>query len=714
MLGLFFAFNAIGYAQSVQNLPSDGENQSTLIAGEVEELEAVQVTAKAEAPLEARPRTVVEGDVLRGQIANTLGKTLEQELGVRNASFGPGVGVPVVRGLTGSRIRTLQDGIGSHDAAAVSPDHAVALEPLLADKIEILRGPATVRFGSGAIGGAVNVVDGRIPVEVPKNGVAGAAEFRYGSNGGELAGVAKANAGEGPFAVHLDGFYRTRSNLRVPGFAIDRAAVEGQFGLTQVPSVRGFVPNTDLETGGGSLGWSVSGEPGLVGMAVSHLVNEYGIPTGGHGLGHSHGGTLRHGEKVRVDMNQTRYDFKAEWFEPLPFVDAAILRIGLVDYEHSEVDLGVRSTTFRNDTLEGRFELTTHPLGPLTGAVGIQWIDREFSAVGKETFVPPTEIGMVAGYLTQRLEWGDWSFDLGVRKEQQITEPTRTSLSLGGLYNIPLPSQLKFSPHSASGGVDWRFAEGWLASFNYSWAERAPDVQELLSIGPHLATRTFDVGNVALGTEASHNFDLGIAGNDRNWEAKFNGFYNSVGNYIYLRNLSFFFDSESERFQLRCAQLDRCLPAYGYSQGDARFFGYEAEASLMWPDSELGAFKWTLFSDFVRGRFVAAGAGDVPRLPTLRYGGQIALENGEWRGSARLTRAEPQNRPGNNETETPGYLMLSANLNYRVAIGEGSELQFFVRGDNLLNQKIRNSVSFLRSFSPEAGLNVEIGLRATF
>jgi iron complex outermembrane receptor protein len=680
---------------------------------EVVELEAVEVTADAERGRSARSGTVLLGEELRLQVADTLGKTLERQLGLRNASFGPGVGVPVIRGLTGNRIRTLQDGIGSHDAASVSPDHAVTIEPLLADEIEILRGPATVRFGSGAIGGAVNAVDHRIP-EGPSAGiVGGASELHYGGNGDEFAVVGKAKTGLAPFALHLDGFYRIRGDLEVPGSAIDQAAVRRQFGLSRVPSVKGHVPNTDSEAGGGTVGWSVSGDRGLLGMAVNHLANDYGIPTGGHGLGHSHGGR-RHGERVRIDLKQTRYDFKAEWFEPMAYLEAAKLRIGLVDYEHSEVDLGLRNTTFRNEVLEGRFELPFHPLDFLSGSLGLHWSDRRFSALGRETFAPPTGIDMLAGYFTERLELGAAALELGLRAERQTTVPERRGHTVGGLYEVPLPGSLDYSPYSVSASLDWPIAEGLTGTLGYSWAQRAPDVQELLSVGPHMATRTFDVGNVALGVEAARNLELGLAWSSRRLETKVNGFYNRVEDYIYLRNLNFFFDAEAERLQLRCAQLDRCLPVYGYSQADAEFLGYEAEAGFRWPETGWGTVKLTLFSDFVRGRFDQRAMGDVPRMPALRYGLRLETGTACWSSSLRLARNEPQNHPGEGETPTPGYLMLSATLDYRWPLGNEHGLLFFLRGDNLLDQEVRNSVSFLRNFSPEAGRSVEIGVRTTF
>jgi iron complex outermembrane receptor protein len=693
---------------------SAADTEAPESAAEPVELETVIVTGRPEDYRSARPEESLEGENLRMQIANTLGKTLEQQLGVRNASFGPGVGIPVIRGLTGPRVRMLQNGLGAHDASTVSPDHAVAIEPLLAEKIQLLRGPATIRYGSGAIGGVVDVLDYRIPNGPPSNWAGGAAEMRYVDNGDEIAGVGKLDVGRDWFALHLDGFYRQRGNIEIPGAAIDQNAVEEQFGLTTVPTVYGYVPNTDLSNDGGSVGWSVSGDKGLLGMSFNTLHNDYGIPTGGHGLGHSHGDGRKHGEQVRVDMSQNRYDFKAEWFEPVRYIDKAALKIAVVDYQHSEVDLGVINTTFRNDVVEGRFELPFRPIDEMSGALGLQWINRKFSAVGTETFVPPTGIDMLAGYFTERFEYGDLALDIGLRKEQVITKPETDTQTIGGVIVVPLPDQLDYSPHSVSGALDWKITDKLLGNVTYSWSERAPDVQELLSLGPHLATRTFDVGNIDLRVESSRNLDVGLSWAGHGVQAKLTGFYNDVGNFIYLRNLGFFYDVESERFQLRCAQLDRCLPVYGYSQADATFIGYEAESSFELLETSGGLLELVLFSDFVRGRFQEKSLAAVPRMPTLRYGAQLGFGTDHWSTALRVARVEPQDDPGLNETDTPGYVMMNFTSSYRFDFDDQRSLMLFLRADNLLNQEIRNAVSFLRNFAPEPGRSIEIGLRATF
>ncbi len=696
--------------------------------GKALELETMEVIGTIDRPPASHPEISLQGEKLRMQIANTLGKTLEQQMGVNNASFGPGVGVPVIRGLTGSRIRILQDGIGSNDASSVSPDHAVTIEPLLADSITVLKGPAVVRYGSSAIGGAVNVSDGRIPDAAPENLLEGAAELRYGSNGDEKAGVFKLNAGKDFFALHLDGFYRERDDLTIPGSAIDTQALAKERNLStiRIPNTQGVVGNTDLRTQGGSIGGSISNNHGLLGMSANTLENQYGIPAGGHGLGHSHGLGKQIGGKVRVDMNQTRYDFKAEWAKPLSFVEAAKLRMGLVDYQHAELDAGVRSTRFKNEVLEGRFELPMQPTEHLTTTLGLHWSDRSFSAIGTETFAPATQIDMLAGFFTGRAEFGNLAMELGLRKEQQDTTPALRSVSVSGIPTpILLPEQVDHSPHSVSSSLDWKILPKLNAHAGYGWYERAPDVQELLSTGPHLATSTFDVGNVGLNTESSRNLDLGLSWQGDWLEAKIHGFYNEVSNYIYQGRLAsddgqpLLYASESHgsgRLTFKCAETGSryCLPVYGYSQADAILMGYEVESVFSLPETRWGTAKITLFSDYVRGRFDDQALGNVPRLPPLRYGAELGWETINFSSSLRLSRSEAQHKTGNFETETRGFFMLNLNLNYHWDIGQNRSLLFFLRGDNLLDQEARNAVSFLRNVSPEAGRSFELGVRASF
>lgn len=361
---------------------------------------------------------------LRLKSASTLGKTLERELGVYNASFGPGVGQPIIRGMGGPRVRVMHDGIGSHDASAMSQDHAVAAESLLADSITIHRGPATLRYGSGAIGGVVDIKHKRIPDSVPLKPIEGTAEYRYDHNPKENAGMVGIDAGQGNVAVHLDYFQRGNENTRIPGYALDEAAVRKQLKTgAELNNSKGEIKNTDGESRGGSAGISLIGDLGYIGTSYNHTYKAYGLPPGDPG-GHSHVGVVPgasdQGEAMRFAMEQRRYDVEAMLFNPIPFIESVSVKTGYVDYEHEEGEPGF-SVLFTNEVLETRFELEHRLIDQWSGFLGLQWQDREFLA---ENLVPQSQIDSLGLFFTEKLDVLDeLTLEFGGRYERQVTEP---------------------------------------------------------------------------------------------------------------------------------------------------------------------------------------------------------------------------------------------------------------------------------------------------
>ncbi len=697
------------------------------------EMEAVEVIGIAEAPL-APQQSTLKGKALQLQQGDTLGKTLEQELGVSNASFGPGVGLPVVRGLTGSRVRLLQSGIGSHDASSLSPDHAVAIEPLFAEEINVLRGPETIRYGGNAIGGIVDVKDNRIPEHLPKKLVAGALESRYDTNGEGTNSAFKVDIGKEWLAVNVAGFFRSRRNTQIPGQAIDAAYIEQQFGLSGINNVAGTIPNTDSESLGGSVGLSWLGDKGMAGLSISHSGNQYGVPKGSHAIDPNHleGGLelilpqikdLSGFEdilgpqalfpNIRLDMQQTRYDFKSEWYEPLPGIERIGFRYGLVDYQHVELERGLPFTTFKNDVGEGRLEFDHHALKDLTGSVGVQWINRDFSALGVETYVPETQQDSLGFYTTQAYTLNQFEFKVGLRTEQSWVNPSASVLKLRGsaLPASPLPDDLKFQAESVSFAIKWAFLEQANLTLTLNRSKRSPDIQELLSLGPHLSTRSFDIGNVQLKNETVNMLDLGI-----DWQTdlvgfRANAYYNQTDDFIYQRNTGFVYEVDTEVIRQRCVSAAECLPMYAYDQRDATFMGYEAEAKSILTKLQQGDVSLKLFSDYVRGTL---SDGDVPRLPPLRYGAELGFGNEVWNTALRYTRSEAQERAGLNENATRGFDLLTATADYQLKLGDAVQFSLFVKASNLLNEEMRSSVSFLRNYAPEPGRSFVFGLRATF
>lgn len=723
--------NKTSQSAQVQAVTTQSEDSEQSIV-ELETIEVVGVDQRSELTPE---QSSLKGKALRLQQSDTLGKTLETELGVSNASFGPGVGIPVVRGLTGSRVRIMQNGIGSHDASTMSPDHAVAIEPLFAEEINIVRGPETIRSGGGAIGGIVDVKDNRIPERVPENLVGGAVESRYDTNGDGTNSAFKLDLGKDWLAMRVGGFFRSRNDTQIPGTAIDAAAMQQQFGLTNIRNATGEIPNTDSESSGGSVGASWLGDTAMAGMSVSYVDNRYGIPKGSHGLDPSHIEGLEFlpelvdltgfedilgpdalNPSIRIEMQQTRYDFKSEWYQPVTGIERIGFRYGLVDYKHTEIEGGLPFTTFRNNANEGRFEIDHKFFESLTGTFGAQWIDRNFSALGVETFVPVTDQSSLGFYTTQELTAADWVFKAGLRTEQSWVDPEASALKLRGsaLPPTPLPEDLKYQAESAAFSAKWNVSDKAAVTLSLNRAKRSPDIQELLSLGPHLSTRSFDIGNVQLQNETANMADLGFDWKSGRVNVRGNGYYNWTDSFVYQRNTGFFYDIDNAKLLQQCVSAVECLPIYAYDQRNAIFIGYESEVKTTLLTTGLGDLSVTLFSDFVRGQFADGDKSDVPRMPPLRYGTELGFGNSVWNTALRYTRAEQQRRPGLNETNTDAYHLLTATADYQVKSVGSLEFWLFAKGANLLNQEMRSSVSFLRNYAPDPGRSFVFGLRATF
>lgn len=700
------------------------------------EFEKIEVTGTTFDQHSSPQISTLQGKALQMQQGDTLGKTLERELGVSNASFGPGVGTPVLRGLSGSRVRMLQSGIGSHDASSLSADHAVAIESLLAEEITVLRGPETIRYGGNAIGGVVDVKDNRIPEQIPPKLIGGVLESRYDTNGEGTNSALKLDLGKDFWALRMGGFFRSRGDSQIPGQAVDSAFVEQQFGLTNFQNSTGTLPNTDSESLGGSVGLSWIGDSAMAGMSVSHTKNRYGIPKGSHGIDPNHLdglelilpqlqdisgfedilGPQALFPNTRIDMAQTRYDFKGEWYDPLQGIERVGFRYGLVDYEHTELEGGLPYTLFKNDVGEGRFEIDHRFLEDWSGTVGVHWINRDFSALGVETFVPETTLDSLGWFATQTYTWNDWEFKAGLRTEKTWIDPIASHLTLRGsaLPPTPLPDDFSFQAESASFSIEWAFDEDASITLALNRGKRSPDVQELLSLGPHLSTRTFDIGNTQLKNETVNMVDLGIDWQTERTHLRANAYYNHTQDFIYQHNSGFFYEIDSEVIRQRCVSEAECVPIYAYDQRDANFIGYEAELKSTIVQIPQGDVSITLFSDYVRGRFANGTQDDVPRLPPLRYGAELGFGNTLWNTALRYTRAEAQERTGLYENATAGYHLLTATADYELTVNETLQFSLFAKAANLLNEEMRSSVSFLRNYAPEPGRSFVFGLRATF
>jgi iron complex outermembrane recepter protein len=664
----------------------------------------------------ALPVTVLSGDELRRAAASTIGDTLSTTPGLANASFGPGVGQPVIRGQQGARVTVLQNGTSSADASNLSADHAVAVEPLLADSIEILRGPATLLYGGGAIGGVVNVVDNRIPTSLVES--SGGAEYRHDSASDMDNLVARYEGSAGQFAFHADALYRDWNDLDIPGYAIREEDHHDDHDdhddhEEEDEQRKGVLENTGGRTKSLTLGSSYHFESGFVGLAVNRLENQYGIPAGAHG-GHGeeehedehedeheeehedeHEDEHGHGDELSIDLEQTRYDAALHWHEPLAGLEVARGFLTYTDYEHAEIEgSGEIGTEYSNETWEGRLEIVHQPRGNLHGVFGLQLVEGEFSALGEEAFIPVTDNSETGLFLLEDFHSGDWTFEFGLRYDRDKRDPDTAAAS-----------EESYNAFSASGSALWDVAQAWQLGAALSRAERAPTAEELFSnvdavdeheLVEHAATGIIEIGSTDLDTEVSNNLDVSLDWQQGGHYASVTLFYNDFQDYIGL---------------LATGREVDGVDVYIYDQQDAEFYGIEANAEFALVQLGGGELRLGLFGDSIRGEL--DDGSDIPRMPPTRIGGRLSWSTDRLQLWGSVVDADDQDRPGENEEETAGYTRWDMGADYSIPVG-GSELQLFASLNNLTDEEIRLSTSFLRDVAPEAGRSIEAGIRFTF
>ena len=661
----------------------------------------------------------LENRELRVHTGETIGKTLERELGVNNLSYGPGVGQPVIRGMSGPRVRIMQNGIGAHDLSALSPDLAIAFETMLADSVTVLRGPATLRYGGNAIGGMVDIKHQRIPVKIPSNGLSGRMDFGYNHNSSDKAGMISLDAGKGIWALHVDYFQRAANNTHIPGNALDESAIREQFQVEPDVNSSKVIQNSFSSSQGGSVGLAMIGRHGHLGGSYHQMVRDYGIPPGVPG--HAEPGSTQQ-EAVRIDMSQRRYDLEGLWKTYWPSLPRITAKLSYIDYDHKDFDTSIADrstslTSFKNNVWESRLEMN-HQRGEwLDGTFGMQWQDRSFEATGIETFTPAANVDSIGFFITETVFISDrLDFEVGARIDNQTTKPKSDEIRLSGVSAaIPLPKSLNHLTYSLAASLNYEVLPKTALYLNWQRAQRAPDVQELFASGPHFSTRSFEIGRLDLNAEQTNHYELGLRYSGNQVSLHTNGYYKSIQDFIYLENQGTFFNlaPDPPRFQLACANLRNCLPVFGYQANTANFAGYETQITVH-PRTALPFNPHlTLFSDYVRGWFKDETLGDVPRLPPLRFGSEIGLRWAQWQGGLRYTHALAQNKPGNLETDTPSYHRLDLDLSYDWKMSNDRKILFFAKLSNMTNTTIRNSTSFLRNFAPEAGFSALIGISAT-
>ena len=675
----------------------------------------------------ATPVSVLSGETLRRQQAATLGDTLEKLPGVQSNFHGNVASTPIIRGLSGPRVLITQNGLDVSDVSRVGPDHAVASEASTAKQIEVLRGPATLFFGSGSIGGVVNVVDQRVPTSTETRG-----EFVLETQtvNDQKLGTFNVTTGVDNMAFYADGFYRDSNDYETP-VAPDIDDPDGAH----------VVENSNEESSGFTLGTSYLFDQGYVGVAVERFEREYGVP------GHSHGGDT----SVFADLEQTKYQLLGEYNFTNDFLQSVHFRAGYTDYEHAEVEGGLVGTTFSNETEELRVELLHKPMAGWRGGISLHYKGSDVFAQGEEAFTPPSEMEMFAVALMEERHFGDFLVQLGARAESVTLDASSVLLPEldahehddehdhdehahdeheheGSEFVRQFAVDQEFTPISLSVGVVYTINESYNVGVSLSRSERAPSASELLSFGPHIGTRTYEIGalfdlseegefvlsQTAIDLETANNIDLTFRKTQGDVGFVFNAFYNQVDNYYFQEETGLFAESghdhdhgeEGHGEEGHDEHSDE-LPVYLFGSADAILHGFELQVAWQTTDN----LKLDFFADYVKARLKDGGA--LPRTSPMRVGSHVAYTLDNIRADLDITYFAKQDDISTFETETDGYTLVDASITYDIPLGD-IDLSVYLSGENLTDEEARVHTSFLKDIAPRPGRNFAFGVRGYF
>ncbi|MCH9807079.1 MAG: TonB-dependent receptor [Alphaproteobacteria bacterium] len=639
------------------------------------------------------PVTVVTDRDILAESGGSIADALDKRPGIVASTFAPGSSRPIIRGLDAYRVKVLENGIGSNDVSELSEDHAVPIDPFAAQQIEVIRGPATLRYGSQAIGGVVAVETGRIPTFVPKGGFT--AEMKGDATSADEGrnGAFRATAGASGVVVHADGFRRRTEDYDTP---------------------RGSQFNSFSEAEGGAVGASLVGDDGFIGVAISRYQSFYGIP-----------GEEAAELRPRIDLEQEKVQARGEWRVGGLGIEAVRFWFGASEYAHNEVvdegegdEIGSR---FTSESYESRVELQHIPivtnLGQLRGAIGAQFVNRNTrgQSFERDSLLAPARTESVAAFWFEEL---DLTAQLTLQGAARIESTT-----IDGFGRLPpldaerplVGLTRDYTPFSASLGGLYRLPEGNVLSLNGQYVERAPDAAELFSAGIHEATGTFEIGNPNLDTEKAASIELGLRKAKGRFRYDTTAFYTRYNGFIFRQLTGLSCEGsiasceeeghedeehhdEDEHEEEEEGHGHEAFDQVLFGQRDANFFGVEIAAQYDVAPIWNGVWGVEGQYDFVPARFEEGG--NVPRIPPHRLGGGLFYRDANWFARAGVLHAFDQNEVGENEIATPGYTLVSAELAYTVALdsesGLGPTMTIGVKGENLANDEVLNHASFKR------------------
>jgi iron complex outermembrane recepter protein len=687
------------YSQSTEQSKlskSESESETTLSTRQPTQqpqaTERITVTASAfnrDALSLLQPALVIDAAALRRNQAASLGDVLAGTPGVQSSAFGPGASRPIIRGQDGARVKVLQNGVGTMDVSTISPDHAVATEAHDASQVEVLLGPSTLLYGSGAIGGVVNVVNGRIPTarQSAFNGHLDAlsqSADRLRLVSGKLAGGAE------QFAWSVDALSRDGKDIKVPEL--------------------GKLAGSDLEqrSVGAGASWLLP-QGGYAGASVQRLESNYGIPTA---------------EGVRIDLKQTRSDVASELANPFSGVARVRVKLANNDYRHAEVEeSGEVGTVFKNRATESRLDLTTARFGGLSAVLGLQANQRRFSALGEESIVPLTKSRESALFAVAEHQLptaaGLLTTEFGVRLERARHRPEAGDdliTAIDGDTDASLIRvERRFNLRSISAAAQFAPSKQLRGTLSLTRSERAPAIEELYSFGPHAATQTFDIGNAQLNKERSTGIDFVLNGEVSALQWRVSLFTSRYRDYVYQSATDVDGDGFADRLNEE-GELDADgeFLVQQATQTRARFHG--GEISLRYQVTP--ALALNTFVDHVRASASQRNSDsdsqsrvNLPRLSPSRVGFGVQWQQAAYGASLNVLRVSSAKRLAPLETPTPGYTKLDSELTWRWS-GKGSLV--YLKGSNLLNKVIRSHTSYLKDVAPQMGRSFGLGVKFAF
>ena len=648
------------------------------------------------------PAHVVNGQALQALNASSLGETLKKVPGINNSAWGSHVGQPVIRGMSKNRIKILSNGMKVNDVSAVSSDHQVATDSISADQIEIIRGPASIIYGGGSIGGIINIIDHRIHDEFT-DGIAGQYDLSQGGPGRETSNAFSADYGTKGMMLHFDGYKRDSKNLKIPGKSVSRklAAAEG---FARNKNGKDTLNSSYNDSHGGSLGISYVFDDGHTGFAFSNNRMGYGNPVE---------------DGARFDLNSDRYDYVYEISDLTANVDKFKVKVGYGDYDHQEIEPdGAIGTEFMQKNAEGKFEFIHSFLSDSPGVIGVDLGTTRFTKDKGDALIANNHSKHASLYLLESFLVGEKKFTVGFRQGHTryysndfvsddgctvaYSEGIACAASGGseGATNFD-DYVASYNTSNFSIGSLSQITSDWLLRFNLSHSQRAPSHNELFSYGTHHATETVEQGSRALDKERSTSIDAAFEWSHDDKNFSITPYFTRFNSYIALLN------SGSTQHHIHEGEEEsEALPVYSYKNIPAEFYGLELQGGFALADH----YSINVWGDHVRAK--NKDGGDLPRIPALRFGAGIS---GQWKNfSSNLdfTWVSDQTKIASYELKTDGYTDLSLDMKYRLPFKK--TVSFFIKADNLLDEEKRDHASFIKDQVLSGGRSIHGGVSVNF